>query len=205
MAAIGQLYIISAPSGAGKTSLVKALLQATSAIEVSVSHTTRAKREGEVAGVDYHFSDHESFKALIEQDGFLEYATVFGNSYGTSKAAVEEQLAKGVDVILEIDWQGAQQVRGLMPGSCSIFILPPSKPELENRLKGRGQDSEEIIAERMCTAVDEMIHYKEYGYLLVNDDFDQALSELLAIISCQRLSLGRSASAHSVLIDQLLN
>jgi len=201
----GQLYIISAPSGAGKTSLVKALLEAETGIEVSVSHTTRAKRDGEVQGGDYHFTDKDDFQALVANGGFLEHATVFGNSYGTSKASVENQLAEGVDVILEIDWQGAKQVRGLMPDSCSVFILPPSKPELESRLKGRGQDSDEIIAGRMCTAVDEMSHYNEYDYLLVNDDFDQALNELLAIIRCKRVNIDRSVLNHSLLIDQLLN
>ncbi len=205
MIAKGQLYIISAPSGAGKTSLVKALLDVATGIEVSVSHTTRARREGEVQGKDYHFSEKEAFQSLVDQGGFLEHATVFGNSYGTSKASVENQLAEGVDVILEIDWQGAQQVRSLMPDSCSIFILPPSKPELENRLKGRGQDSDEIIAERMCTAVDEMSHYNEYDYLIVNDGFEQALNELLAIVKCQRVKIERSTLNHSSLIDQLLN
>ena len=201
----GQLYIISAPSGAGKTSLVKALLEAASGIEVSVSHTTRTQREGETQGKDYHFTDKLAFQSLIDAGGFLEHATVFGNHYGTSKTSVESQLAEGVDVILEIDWQGAQQVRCLMPDSCSIFILPPSKSELENRLKGRGQDSGDIIAKRMCAAVDEMSHYNEYDYLLVNDDFDQALEELLAIIKCQRANIKRSALNHSLLIGQLLD
>ncbi|MEW5008115.1 guanylate kinase [Cycloclasticus sp. 46_83_sub15_T18] len=205
MTAIGQLYIISAPSGAGKTSLVKALLQTTAGIEVSVSHTTRAQREGEKPGVDYHFSDADAFQTLVGENGFLEHATVFGNSYGTSKASVEEQLAQGVDVILEIDWQGAQQVRALMPDSCSVFILPPSKAELERRLKGRGQDSDEVIAGRMRTAVDEMSHYKEYDFLLVNDDFELALAELQAIISSLRMRTGRSVLNHAGLIEQLLN
>jgi len=201
----GQLYIISAPSGAGKTSLVKALLEAGTGIDVSVSHTTRAKREGEIEGVDYHFSDSEAFQALASADGFLEHATVFGNSYGTSKASVEKQLGSGVDVILEIDWQGAQQVRDLMPASCSIFILPPSKRALKERLKGRGQDSDAIIAERMCMAVDEMKHYSEYEFLVINDDFDEALAELLSIVSSQRLLMGRRQQSHADLINQLLN
>jgi len=201
----GQLYIISAPSGAGKTSLVKALLEAETGIDVSVSHTTRAKREGEIEGVDYHFTDKDAFQALVSVNGFLEHATVFGNSYGTSKASVEKQLSEGIDVILEIDWQGAQQVRHLMPASCSIFILPPSKSALEERLKGRGQDSDEVIAKRMCTAVDEMQHYSEYDFLLVNDDFNMALAQLQAIIGGQRLRIERSKRDHAALINQLLN
>ena len=205
MTAKGQLYIISAPSGAGKTSLVKALLEAETGIDVSVSHTTRAKREGEIEGVDYHFSDSEAFQSLVSVNGFLEHATVFGNSYGTSKASVEKQLSEGVDVILEIDWQGAQQVRHLMPASCSIFILPPSKPALEERLKGRGQDSDAIITERMCTAVDEMQHYGEYDFLLINDDFNEALAQLQAIIGGLRLRMERSRRDHATLINQLLN
>jgi len=203
--AIGQLYIVSAPSGAGKTSLVKALLKAVSGVEVSVSHTTRVKRDGETPGVDYHFSDNEAFEALVSANGFLEHATVFGNSYGTSKASVEKQLASGIDVILEIDWQGAQQVRELMPASCSIFILPPSKQALKERLKGRGQDSDAIIADRMCMAVDEMKHYSEYDFLVINNDFDEALAELLSIINSQRLQMGRRQQSHCDLINQLLN
>ena len=205
MTATGQLYIVSAPSGAGKTSLVKALLTAVSGVEVSVSHTTRVKRDGETPGVDYHFSDSEAFKALVAANGFLEHATVFGNSYGTSKASVEKQLASGIDVILEIDWQGAQQVRELMPASCSIFILPPSKLALKERLKGRGQDSDAVIADRMRMAVDEMKHYSEYDFLVINNDFDEALAELLSIINSQRLQMGRRQQSHCDLINQLLN
>jgi len=205
VAAIGQLFIISAPSGAGKTSLVKALLAELPGIEVSVSHTTRAQRSGEQMGVDYHFIDSSGFQDVVKGDGFLEHATVFGNSYGTSRALVEEKLAQGVDVILEIDWQGAQQVREVMTESCSIFVLPPSKQVLEDRLKGRGQDSDEIIAGRMRVAVDEMSHYNEYDFLVVNDDFDIATNELKSIIESKRLSMQRSEQLHSVLIKQLLN
>jgi guanylate kinase len=157
-----------------------------------------------VPGVDYHFSDAVAFQKIVEQGGFLEHATVFGNSYGTSCALVEEKLSQGIDVILEIDWQGAQQVRAVMSESCSIFILPPSKRVLEERLRGRGQDSDEIIAKRMRTAVDEMSHYNEYSFLIVNDDFDVALSELESVVQCQRLSMQRSKNAHSTLIEQLL-
>jgi len=205
VAAIGQLFIISAPSGAGKTSLVKALLAELPGIEVSVSHTTRAQRAGEQMGVDYHFIDSSGFQDVVKSNGFLEHATVFGNSYGTSRTLVEDKLAQGVDVILEIDWQGAQQVRDVMHDCCSIFVLPPSKQVLEDRLKGRGQDSDEIIAGRMGVAVDEMSHYNEYDFLVVNDDFDTATNELKSIVESKRLSMQRSQQLHSVLIKQLLN
>ncbi len=201
----GQLFIVSAPSGAGKTSLVNALLETLSGIEVSVSHTTRAPRVGEQTGIDYNFIDQEGFQQLIDQKGFLEHATVFGNSYGTSKALVEERLAQGVDVILEIDWQGAQQVRKIMKNCCSIFILPPSKQVLDERLRNRGQDSEEVISKRMRTAVDEMMHYSEYDFLVVNDDFKVALNELEAVVQSQRLVMQRGKQAYSTLINQLLN
>ena len=201
----GQLFIVSAPSGAGKTSLVNALLETLSGIEVSVSHTTRAPRVGERTGIDYNFIGQEGFQQLIDKEGFLEHATVFGNSYGTSKALVEERLAQGVDVILEIDWQGAQQVRKIMKNCCSIFILPPSKQVLDERLRSRGQDSEEVISKRMRTAVDEMMHYSEYDFLVVNDDFKVALNELVAVVQSQRLVMQRGKQAYSTLINQLLN
>jgi guanylate kinase len=201
----GQLFIVSAPSGAGKTSLVKALLETISDIEVSVSSTTRAPRSGEVSGIDYHFISEEGFQQVVAQDGFLEYATVFGNSYGTSKRLVDEKLAQGVDIILEIDWQGAQQVRRVMKDSCSIFILPPSKQVLEERLRGRGLDSDEVINKRMRTAVDEMVHHEEYDFLVVNDDFEVALDELAMIVKTQRLAMKRGKLTHSALINQLLN
>ncbi|MBQ0723924.1 MAG: guanylate kinase [Cycloclasticus sp.] len=202
--ATGQLFIVSAPSGAGKTSLVKALVAALSDIEVSVSHTTRAQRADERPGVDYHFSDVDAFKKIVEQAGFLEHATVFGNYYGTSKSLVSKALDSGVDVILEIDWQGAQQVRKTLAGSCSVFILPPSKAVLEDRLRGRGQDSDDIIEKRMRVAVDEMSHYKEYDYLVVNDDFELALQELRSIVQSHRLNVNRSQVLHADLIGQLL-
>ncbi|MEO1889687.1 MAG: guanylate kinase [Cycloclasticus sp.] len=201
----GQLFIVSAPSGAGKTSLVKALLDVHNGIEVSVSHTTRAQRSGEVAGVDYRFIETADFQAIVNQGGFLEHATVFGNSYGTSRALVEEKLAEGIDIILEIDWQGAQQVRNVMGNSCSIFILPPSKQILEERLRSRGQDSDDIIEKRMRMAVDEISHFDEYDYLVVNDDFNVALDELVAIVTSQRLGMQRSKANNSLLLNQLVN
>lgn len=184
---LGTLFIIAAPSGAGKTSLVKALLDVTDDISVSVSHTTRPMRPGEQDGVDYHFTDVDTFKQMIDQDAFLENAQVFDNFYGTAQANIEEKLHAGEDVILEIDWQGAAQVRKIMPGCVSIFILPPSRQELEKRLTGRGTDSEEVIARRMRDAVNEISHYPEFDYLIVNDDFDMALVELQSVILARRM------------------
>ncbi|MDH5370972.1 MAG: guanylate kinase, partial [Gammaproteobacteria bacterium] len=175
---LGTLFVISAPSGAGKTSLVKALLEQTNDIGVSVSHTTRLKREGEQDGVDYHFVDKESFISMVEQGAFLEHAQVFDNYYGTAVTNIETKLNQGEDVILEIDWQGAAQVRKQLPYAVNIFILPPSQAALEERLRGRGQDSDEIIARRMRDAKSETSHYSEYDYLVVNDDFESALTEL---------------------------
>ena len=182
----GQLYIFSAPSGAGKTSLVEALLKSTSGIAVSVSHTTRAMRPGEKDGVHYHFIDTAEFEKMVEAGAFLEDAKVFDNYYGTSQQAVEAQLRKGQDVILEIDWQGAQQVRKLMPYAISVFILPPSRDALEQRLNARGQDSAEIIARRMRDATSDMAHYVEFDYLIINDDFDEAVEQLRSIVLAQR-------------------
>lgn len=183
----GTLYIVSAPSGAGKSSLIQALLKTQPLYDsqVSVSHTTRAPRPGEVHGEHYFFVNHDEFRTMIGEDAFLEHAEVFGNYYGTSREAIEQVLATGVDVFLDIDWQGAQQIRNRMPGARSIFILPPSKDELDRRLRGRGQDSEEVIAKRMAQAVAEMSHYAEYDYLIVNDDFDTALSDLKIIIRAE--------------------
>ncbi|WP_281645780.1 guanylate kinase [Parendozoicomonas sp. Alg238-R29] len=185
----GTLYIIAAPSGAGKTSLVTQLVKTTRYITVSVSHTTRDKREGEVDGQHYHFVSVDTFQHMIGKGIFLEHAEVFGNFYGTSQVWVEEQLEKGIDVILEIDWQGGQQVRRLMPDAIGIFILPPSQKELHQRLTGRGQDDDNIIAHRMAKAVSEMSHYNEFEYLIINDDFDEALFDLKAVIRSQRLGL----------------
>ncbi len=199
----GTLYVISAPSGAGKTSLVKALLETLDGIEVSVSHTTRAMRPGEVDGRDYHFVDAERFLAMVVDGDFLEHAQVFDNYYGTSRQAVQERLQRGRDVILEIDWQGAQQVRKLFADCRSIFILPPSKAALRERLTGRGQDSEAIIERRLRDAEADMSHYDEFDFVVVNDDFERALSELRAIVIAQRLSLGRQAMRLYKLIGEL--
>lgn len=202
---LGTLYVISAPSGAGKTSLVKALLEKTDGIGVSVSHTTRAMREGEQDGVDYHFVDKAIFEKMVEESAFLESAQVFDNYYGTAVANIEAKLKKGEDVILEIDWQGAEQVRKQMPYSVNIFILPPSQPALEERLRGRGQDSDEIIQRRMRDAKSETSHYSEFDYLVVNDDFDNALKELKSIVLARRCRYGAQSQRLSALLKELLN
>jgi guanylate kinase len=199
----GTLYIFSAPSGAGKTSLVSALLEHTDDIMVSVSHTTRVPREGEVDGKHYHFIDVDTYQKMVANNDFVEHAQVFDNFYGTSQPALEARLAEGMDVILEIDWQGANQVRARMD-SVSVFILPPSRAELEKRLRGRGTDSDEIIQRRMRDAISEMKHYGEYDYLVVNDEFDRALAELSAIVTCQRLGLARQQQVLADLLQQLL-
>lgn len=203
-AARGTLYVISAPSGAGKTSLVKALLDTLEGVTVSVSHTTRAPRPGEQDGREYHFVAVEHFEVMIAEGGFLEHAKVFDNYYGTARAAIQDQLTAGLDVILEIDWQGARQVRAAMPGCRSIFILPPSRPALEERLRGRGQDSDEVIARRMRDAVSEMQHWSEYDYLIVNDRFNDALAELRAVFLAHRLRRDVQAVRHSTLLGALL-
>jgi guanylate kinase len=200
----GKLYIISAPSGAGKTSLVKQLLKELDSLSVSVSHTTRAMRPGEIHGSDYFFVSVDTFKTMIPKQAFLEYAQVFDNFYGTSQQAVENNLNNGLDVILEIDWQGAQQIRQMLPECQSIFILPPSIEVLQQRLRNRAQDSEEIIARRMAEAVTEMSHYGEFDYLVVNDDFNQALTELKSIILANRLLKTRQQIVHTDLLKGLL-
>ncbi len=199
----GSLYIISAPSGAGKTSLVTKLLAQDQHIQVSVSTTTRAMRQGEEDGVNYHFLSIEDFQVKIKNNDFLEHAQVFDNFYGTSKTSVEAELATGKDVILEIDWQGAQQVRKLIPSAIGIFILPPSLPELERRLTGRGTDSQEIIDGRMKEAVSEIEHYSEFDYLIINNHFETALAELYTIFKANRLSLASQVAAHQSLISEL--
>ncbi len=202
---LGTLYVISAPSGAGKTSLVKALLENTPGIGVSVSHTTRAKREGEVDGVDYHFVDKATFEKMVGAAAFLESAQVFDNYYGTAIANIEAKLKQGEDVILEIDWQGAEQVRKQLPYSVNIFILPPSQAALEERLRGRGQDSDEIIARRMRDAKSETSHYSEYDYLLVNDDFNGALVELKSIVLARRCRFDAQSQRLRPLLQELLD
>ena len=182
----GKLIVISAPSGAGKTTLVKALCEADPKLMVSVSHTTRPRRDGEKDGIAYHFTDVDSFREMVDGEQFLEHAKVFDNYYGTSKASVESQLSKGIDVILEIDWQGAQGVRQLLPESISIFILPPSYQALETRLIGRGKDDAGTIKRRMDDAINELSHYKEYDYLVINDEFELALTELQDLFTAFR-------------------
>ncbi len=203
-ASTGTLYIVSAPSGAGKTSLVKALLDAQPQVRVSVSHTTRAIRPGEVDGVNYHFVTREAFLERLERNEFLEHAEVFGNLYGTSQRWLEQTLEEGYDLILEIDWQGAQQVRRLMPQAKSIFILPPSQEALRQRLTHRGQDSEEVINTRMREAVSEMTHYVEYDYLVINDDFTHALADLQAIFHANQLLQPAQQQRFEGLLEQLL-
>jgi len=201
---IGSLFIVAAPSGAGKTSLVNALVAKHQNIKLSVSHTTRKARDGEVDGQDYFFVSQEKFAQMRDAGSFLESATVFDNSYGTSSDAVMSQLEQGKDVILEIDWQGAQQVRKNHPDCTSIFILPPSKATLVERLRGRGQDDEETIARRMRDAEDEMSHYVEFDYLIINDDFELALAELEAIITARGKSLAVQKQAQENLLMELL-
>ena len=201
----GTLYLISAPSGAGKTSLVKALLENTPNLKVSVSHTTRQPRAGEKDGINYHFVSKTEFQQMLSENVFLEHAQVFDNYYGTSGKWVTEQLNTGIDVILEIDWQGAQQVRRLQPDTISIFILPPSRATLEQRLRKRGTDSETVIAKRLRGAVEELSHYSEFDYLVVNDDFEQALKDLQAIIHSQGLKQAAQAEKLKGLLDDLMS
>jgi len=201
---IGKLFIIAAPSGGGKTSLIKALIKEEMGIKMSVSHTTRERRETETDGVDYFYVDKEEFLVLLNADNFLEHATVFGNFYGTSRAWVNEALATGLDVILEIDWQGAQQVRELMPEAVSIFILPPSREVLEERLRSRDEDSLEIIQRRLDESINEMSHYGEYDYLIINEDFNQALADLTAIFLSYRLTVSSQQAEHADIIAGLL-
>ncbi|WP_237363307.1 guanylate kinase [Vibrio marisflavi] len=203
----GTLYIVSAPSGAGKSSLIAAMLETnpTYAMKVSVSHTTRGMRPGEQDGVHYHFVQKEHFEELIEKDEFLEYAEVFGNYYGTSRVWIEENLEKGIDVFLDIDWQGARQIREKMPLARSVFILPPSNGELERRLNARGQDSDAVIAKRMAEAKAEISHYDEYDYVIVNDDFDAALMDFKAIIRAERLKQDKQAAKYNGMLKALLS
>ncbi|MDC0089662.1 guanylate kinase [Porticoccaceae bacterium] len=200
--ATGILFIISAPSGAGKTSLVAELLNNMSNIKASISHTTRDRRPGEVDAVNYHFTSREQFVEMIEQGAFLEHAEVFGNFYGTSQQWVADTLAGGEDVILEIDWQGAAQVRKLFPESTSIFILPPSKQALRERLHKRAQDDSEVIEKRIAAATEEMSHYVEADFLVVNDNFDTALQQMMSIVSAQHCRL--PVSGQEDLISDLL-
>jgi guanylate kinase len=201
---LGKLYIISAPSGAGKTSLVKQLVADLDDLTVSVSHTTRQMRPGETHGQDYYFVSVAEFQAMQAEQAFLEHAQVFDNFYGTAQQTVEDNLNKGLDVILEIDWQGAEQIKKLLPESLSIFILPPSTEVLLQRLESRGQDDEEIIARRMRDAVTEIRHHDEFDYLVVNDDFALALAELKCIILANRLTTQRQLHNLRPLLTSLL-
>ncbi len=199
----GTLYIISAPSGAGKTSLISKLLETLDGAEMAVSHTTRKPREGEVNGKHYHFVSADAFLDGVHNGDFLEHANVFGNHYGTSRQAVDDLLQKGVDVILEIDWQGAGQVRELMPEAKSIFILPPSKEELEKRLRGRETDSDEVIAKRLAQSCDDMKHYSEFDFIVINENFDRAVKDLESIFRSNRLKLASQQQKNQALLDAL--
>ncbi len=205
MSTRGTLYTISAPSGAGKTSLVNALLECCDDICVSVSHTTRPKRPGEENGINYHFVDEATFTAMLNKSAFLEHAQVFNNYYGTAREWVEKVLASGQDVILEIDWQGAKQIRRLLPGCVGIFILPPSLRTLKERLTGRNQDDPAVIRHRLAEAQEEMSHYVEADYLIINDNFDDALVELKSIVISQRLTRGNQQQRNSNLLKDLLS
>lgn len=200
----GNLFILSAPSGAGKSSLIHALLGQHADMKLSVSHTTRAPRAGEVDGVHYHFVSVDAFKALIAADEFLEWAEVFGNYYGTSKKAIADQLSQGIDVFLDIDWQGARQIRAQVPSVISIFILPPSVAELSRRLNHRGTDSAETIAKRMQQARSEMSHANEYDYLLINDEFQPCLEALIHVVLAARLTNSKQQLKQQAMISQLL-
>ena len=202
---LGSLYIISAPSGAGKTSLISQLIKQDPAIKVAISHTTRPMRDGEEDGKHYHFIKKDEFENKIEQKSFLEYAQVFGNYYGTSHQSINQQLESNHDVILEIDWQGAQQVRQLRPDAISIFILPPSVQALEQRLYGRGQDSQSVIENRLQQAHEDMSHYQEFDYILINDDFDTAVKDLASIFICQRMKLTKQQQRHQEFLISITN
>ncbi|WP_290001822.1 guanylate kinase [Faucicola atlantae] len=201
----GSLFIITAASGTGKTSLVKQLLATTNDLAVSVSHSTRAPRPGEVDGQHYHFVSREAFQDMIARGDFLEFADVFDNFYGTSQASVDKMLASGLDVILEIDWQGALQVQKLRPDAISVFILPPDRQSLRQRLSTRAQDSAEVIEKRLAGAVHDMQQYLHFDYVVVNDNFDVALADLKAIIMANRLTLAKQQQAQAARIERLLS
>ena len=202
---LGTLYIVSAPSGAGKTSLVRALLERLEGIQVSVSHTTRQMRPGELDSINYHFVDVATFERMIEHGDFFEYAHVFDNYYGTSRPAVETLLDAGQDVILEIDWQGARQVREQFDNAVSVFILPPSREALHERLASRGTDDSATIERRMRDATDEMSHFDEYEHIIINDDFDEATVRLEAIVLSERSRLARVRESQGSLLQGLLS
>lgn len=199
----GNLFIVSAPSGAGKTSLVHALLNINPQLRLSVSYTTRNPRPGEQDGHAYHFVSRETFLAMAKRGEFLESAEVYGNLYGTSQKWIGEQIAKGDDILLEIDWQGAAQVRKLFPECVSIFILPPSLEALEQRLKGRGKDNDEVIAKRLAAVREDVAHVAEFDYVIINDNLNEALRELNAVVLSARLRGTQQLSRHQELINQL--
>jgi guanylate kinase len=201
----GLLLVISAPSGAGKTSLVGALVARDAGLTVSVSHTTRPRRNAERDGRDYHFVSRDAFDAMRTRGEFLEHALVFGNAYGTSRAAVERELAAGKDVLLEIDWQGARQIRASFGSAATVFVLPPSRRTLIERLRKRGQDDDGVIEQRTREAVTEMSHFAEFDYIVVNDDFETAVMDLEAVIRAERLRRIRQADRHQALIADLLS
>jgi guanylate kinase len=200
----GVLFVVSAPSGAGKTSLLRALVPTDPRLRLSVSHTTRAPRPGEVDGVHYHFVDRPRFEAMVAADAFLEHARVFDNLYGTAEQSVRDLLGASFDVVLEIDWQGARQVRARFPEAVSVFIVPPSVAALRERLSGRGQDSTEIIDRRMRDARSELSHFGEYDYLVVNDAFAQALEDLRAIVAAERLRRPRQQTRFAAALEEML-
>ncbi len=197
------LFVISAPSGAGKTSLVRALASRLKEIAISISHTTRPKRPDDEEGVDYFFVKEAHFQGMIKEGAFLEYATVYGHHYGTTKKWVLEQLKSGNDVLLEIDWQGAQQIRQLFPPALLIFILPPSAEALRERLVKRQQDTPEVVARRLAFVREEMGHYRDFEYLVVNDEFDKALEDLVTIVQAERLQLDVQSEKLAGLLAEL--
>jgi len=201
----GSLFIVAAPSGGGKTSLVRQLVGSLQDIVVSISHTTRKKRPNEVDGVDYFFVDQPMFMRMVDEGAFLEHAQVYNHYYGTSEAQITKRLNKGIDVVLDIDWQGAQQIRYAFPDSVSIFIVPPSLDVLHQRLTNRQQDAEAIIAERMQRARDELSHYAEFDYLIINDEFAKAADDLRAIVIAHRLCITQQVERQSQLLSFLLS
>lgn len=200
----GSLFIITAASGTGKTSLVKQLIATTNDLAVSISHSSRTPRPGEIDGQHYHFVSREQFSDMIKNGEFLEHANVFDNFYGTSEKSVDYMLANGLDVILEIDWQGALQVQKIRPDAVMIFILPPDRQSLRQRLSNRGQDSQEVIEKRLAGSVHEMSQYVNFDYIVINDNFDVALAELKAIILANRLTLAKQQERHEKRILELL-
>jgi guanylate kinase len=200
----GNLYVVAAPSGAGKTTLVRLLLEREPEVQLSISFTTREPRPGEQNGREYHFIDSGDFRAMIDAHEFLEWAEVHGNFYGTSKKWIADRLAAGADVLLEIDWQGAQQVRKLFPEAIGIFILPPSMEELTRRLTGRGTDSREVISRRLAAAQAEMRHVGEFDYVIINDQLEPALEDLRAVVRASRLSFAAQCARHAALFARLI-